>query len=174
MINKESYIHIRRNSEMKNLFFVIIILLINISQSEGQNNINDAMSFSIDHFAINVKNLDESVNWYQKVFSLKEIYDGTEKDNIRWFRLGIAQELHIIEVPDLQLQIPKGVHIALTTKYLDQFIAHLDDLKIVYYDWPGKAMSKSTRPDGIQQVYIMDPDGYWVEINNGKIRESHD
>jgi len=46
---------------------------------------------SFDHYAINVDDLDASVAFYQKVLSLEEIYDGTEKDNIRWLSLGNGQ-----------------------------------------------------------------------------------
>jgi len=24
------------------------------------------------------------------------------------------------------------------------------------------------RPDGIQQIYFQDPDGYWIEVNDDK------
>ncbi|WP_299768046.1 VOC family protein [uncultured Dokdonia sp.] len=128
------------------------------------------MKFSIDHYAINVTDLQRSVDFYQSVFGLKEIYNGTQLDHIKWFRLGEQQELHIISVEKLQLQIPKGVHIALTTANLSVFINHLNTLEIPYYDWPGKKGAVSIRPDTIEQIYIQDPDGYWVEINDGEKR----
>ena len=131
------------------------------------------MVFTMDHFAINVRHLDHAVDWYQKVFGLEEIYDGTEQPHIRWLDLGNHQELHIIEVDHLQINIPKGVHLALTTADLDSFIVHLNALDIDFYDWPGKIAAKSVRPDGIEQVYIQDFDGYWIEINNGEKRHNH-
>ena len=88
----------------------------------------------------------------------------------RWFDLGAGQELHIIQVDDLQLQIPKGVHLALTTADIDLFTLHLRRLGIDFYDWIGQLNRKAKRPDNIEQVYIQDPDGYWVEINNGVTR----
>ncbi len=125
------------------------------------------MKFGIDHYAINVVDLDQSVHFYQTVFQLEEIYDGTELDHIRWFRLGNSQELHIISVSDLKLQIPKGVHLALTTADLKAFITYLEKIKIPYFNWPGKEGAISIRPDTVQQIYIQDPDGYWIEINDG-------
>ncbi len=126
--------------------------------------------FTIDHFAINVTDLEKSVAFYQEIFGFKEIYDGTHQDHIRWFDLGGGQELHIIEVKDLQLQIPKGVHLALTTEDIDQFTIRLRKLGIDFYDWIGQLNRKAKRPDNVEQVYIQDPDGYWVEINNGITR----
>ncbi len=126
--------------------------------------------FTFDHFAINVTDLQRSVDFYQKYFFVEEIYNGTEKRNIRWFSLGNNQELHIIMVPNLKLNIPKGVHMALTIPDLDKYITFLEMKKTDYYDWPGAKMSVSTRPDKIRQVYIQDPDGYWIEINDGITR----
>ncbi|WP_299680644.1 VOC family protein [uncultured Dokdonia sp.] len=128
------------------------------------------MKFSIDHYAINVTDLDRSVTFYQSIFGIKEIYNGTQLDHIKWFRLGEHQELHIISVEKLDLQIPKGVHLALTTANLSLFINHLNSLGITYYDWPGKKGAVSIRPDTIEQIYIQDPDGYWIEINDGEKR----
>ena len=145
---------------------LLFLSIVGITSCASRKDNSD--KFFFDHFAVNVTNLNRSVDYYQKVFELKEIYDGTHKDNIRWFSLGQHQELHIIEVEDLDLTIPKGVHMALTTRGpLIDFITHLNRLNIDYYDWPGDKYAKSTRPDGVYQVYIQDPDGYWIEINDG-------
>jgi catechol 2,3-dioxygenase-like lactoylglutathione lyase family enzyme len=146
-----------------------ILLISSIYTSYGQEK-DSTMKFSIDHYAINVTDLDRSVDFYQSIFGIEEIYDGTEKDHIKWFRLGQHQELHIISVKNLELTIPKGVHIALTTADVSLFIRHLNTLEIPYYDWPGKKNAVSIRPDRIEQVYIQDPDGYWIEINDGEKR----
>jgi len=125
-------------------------------------------TFSIDHYAINVKDLDRSVAFYQDIFDLKEIKDGTELDHIRWFRLGSSEELHIIQVDSLDKRLPKGVHIALRTGDLDSFRERITNKNIPYSDWPGKLNAVSLRPDGVRQLYIQDPDGYWIEINDAR------
>ena len=61
----------------------------------------------------------------------------------------------------------KAVHFALSTPYLDVFIQHLNDLNIEYSDWRGTPTKDYIRKDGIAQVYFQDPDGYWIEVNNG-------
>lgn len=152
-----------------NKLYLFILLISSIYTSYGQDK-NFLMTFSIDHYAINVTDLQRSVEYYQTVFGIKEIYNGTQLDHIKWFRLGERQELHIISVENLQLDIPKGVHLALTTANLSVFIAHLNRLKIPYYDWQGKESAVSIRPDSIEQIYIQDPDGYWIEINDGEKR----
>ena len=123
---------------------------------------------AIDHYAINVKDLDRSVDFYQDVFDLKEIKDGTEKPQIRWFRLGTSQELHIIQVDSLDKKLPKGVHLALAVRDFDRFRKSIEKRNIEYSDWPGAISAISTRPDKIRQLYFQDPDGYWIEVNDGK------
>ena len=148
----------------------LFLLLISCSYATYGQEKTKTMKFSVDHYAINVTDLDRSVNFYQSVFGIEEIYNGTELDHIKWFRLGDRQELHIISVEKVELQIPKGVHLALTTANLSLFIQHLATLDIPYYDWPGKKGAVSIRPDNVEQIYIQDPDGYWIEINDGEKR----
>jgi len=133
-----------------------------------QHSDKDTSGFAVDHYAINVTNLDRSVAFYQDIFNLKEIKDGTDLDHIRWFRLGETEELHIIQVDSLDKKLPKGVHLALRTKDFFSFRESLTAKHIPYSDWPGKANAVSERPDGIHQLYLQDPDGYWIEVNDAK------
>ncbi len=133
-----------------------------------QHSDKDTSRFAVDHYAINVTNLDRSVAFYQDIFDLKEIKDGTGLDHIRWFRLGETEELHIIQVDSLDKKLPKGVHLALRTKDFFSFRESLTAKHILYSDWPGKANAISERPDGIHQLYLQDPDGYWIEVNDVK------
>ena len=45
-------------------------------------------------------------------------------------------------------------------------IDNLAKLKIPYEDWPGGQNKITIRADGIRQIYIRDPNGYWIEIND--------
>lgn len=130
------------------------------------DNDRNTMNFAIDHYAINVQNLERSVSFYQDIFDLSEIKNGTELDHIRWFRLGENEELHIIEVHPLDKKLPKGVHLALRTGDFESFRESLKNKNIPYSDWPGAANAVSTRSDGVKQLYIQDPDGYWIEVND--------
>ncbi len=132
------------------------------------DNDRNTMNFSIDHYAINVQNLEKSAAFYQDVFDLKEIKNGTDLDHIRWFRLGEQEELHIIQVDSLDKKIPKGVHLALRTDKFDNFRESITNKNIPYSDWPGTPSGVSTRPDGVRQLYLQDLDGYWIEVNDAR------
>jgi hypothetical protein len=49
---------------------------------------------------------------------------------------------------------------------MKDFIANLENYKVACEDWPGEQGQITIRPDGIQQIYLKDPDGYWIEIND--------
>lgn len=140
----------------------------NTPQPETNNSTATAMQVAIDHYAINVVDLNRSVDFYQKVFGLQEITNGTGLAHIKWLRLGTTQELHIIQVDSLDKKLPKGVHLALAVSDFDRFRESIEALNLDYSDWPGAAKAISTRPDKVRQLYFQDPDGYWVEVNDGK------
>ena len=45
-------------------------------------------------------------------------------------------------------------------------MARVADLGVPYSNWPGAPATVSVRGDGIRQIYVQDPDGYWIEVNN--------
>lgn len=125
-----------------------------------------SLAFTFNHLALSVKEVNRSAAFYKEVLSLKEITNRTKKEGIRWFSLGEDKELHLISTITEPVTINKAVHMALNTSRFDALIKRLDEQKIVYSDWPGKPNTITTRADGIRQIYIQDPDGYWIEIND--------
>lgn len=123
---------------------------------------------SFDHYAINVDDVDASVAFYQKVLALEEIYDGTEKDHIRWLSLGNGMSLHVIESDRSEVRLQKGVHLSVAVGAFDAFVQHLRDINLQFFSWQGVPMQSNGRPDGVRQVYFKDLDGYWTEVNDGR------
>jgi lactoylglutathione lyase len=60
----------------------------------------------------------------------------------------------------------KDSHLCFTVPSMENFIAKLNKNNIWFGDWPGTQNKITKRPDGVQQIYFKDPDGYWIEINN--------
>ncbi|OAD45309.1 VOC family protein [Polaribacter atrinae] len=123
-------------------------------------------TFLFNHIALSVKDVDESIAFYQKVLHLKEIENTSSNSKTRWLSLGESKQLHIIPRPDFEVKTNKAVHFALTTSDIDSFVSYLKELKIEYSDWLGTANKDYIRKDGIKQVYFQDPNGYWIEVNN--------
>ena len=123
------------------------------------------LTFSFNHVALSVKDVDESVQFYQKVLQLDEIENTASNSKTRWLSLGEGKQLHLIPRPDAEIKTNKAVHFALATEDLSPFIKHLEALHIDYSDWRDTPNKDYVRKDGIKQIYFQDPNGYWIEIN---------
>jgi len=124
------------------------------------------VAFTFDHLALSVKDVDRSAAFYAKVLNLKEIVNRTEIEGIRWFSLGEGKELHLIAVLKEPVTINKAVHFALTTPDFDGFLEVLKESNIRYSNWPGDIGKVTIRADDTKQLYLQDPDGYWIEVNS--------
>jgi hypothetical protein len=48
---------------------------------------------------------------------------------------------------------------------MDSFIAQLDRRHVAWSNMEG-GHSPQVRSDGVKQIFIQDPDGYWIEVND--------
>lgn len=132
--------------------------------AEATGGVGFAVAF--DHTALHVADLDRSVAFYERVFGLDEVAAPGDPAVIRWLSLGGDDQLHLIHYGDGLVEPTKAVHFALGVSDLDALVAHVRALGVPYSDWPGVAGAVSLRPDGVRQVYVQDPDGYWIEVND--------
>lgn len=123
-------------------------------------------TFLFNHIALSVKDVDESIEFYQKIFQLEEIENTASNSKTRWLSLGEGKQLHLIPRPNAEIKINKAVHFALTTSDFNSFVIYLKELNIEYSDWLGVSNKVYIRKDGIKQIYFQDPNGYWIEVNN--------
>lgn len=124
------------------------------------------LTFSFNHMALSVKDVNASVEFYQKVLQLDEIKNTASDSKTRWLAFNDGLQLHLIPRPNSEIKINKAVHFALATTNIDSFIKRLEDLKIDYSDWLDTPNKDYIRKDGIKQIYFQDPNGYWIEIND--------
>jgi catechol 2,3-dioxygenase-like lactoylglutathione lyase family enzyme len=123
-------------------------------------------TFSFNHIALSVKDVNKSIEFYQNVLRLKEIKNTASNSKTRWLSFGDSKQLHLIPRPDSEIKVNKAVHFALTTSNLDSFVEHLKVLNIDYSDWLDTPNKDYIRNDGIKQIYFQDLNGYWIEIND--------
>jgi len=133
--------------------------------ASGQKN---PFNLKKDHDAIQVKDLDTSAKFYREILGLKEIPNGGLQDHIRWFQFDHEVQIHLIE-SDEYLAKSKGVHMSLSTNKLEELMDFLNSENVNFQNWTGEANNTNTRPDGVKQIYLQDPDGYWIEINDNKL-----
>ena len=121
---------------------------------------------SLDHISLLVRSLEASAKFYTEVIGLEPIANGSGKPNIRWFGIGGEDALHIIEDDFGAMRPHKSNHFAMRVEDFDGFIADLKARGIPFHDWTGTAENVTARADGFRQIFIEDPDGYWVEVND--------
>jgi catechol 2,3-dioxygenase-like lactoylglutathione lyase family enzyme len=121
---------------------------------------------ALDHVSLMVTSLEVSTRFYTEVLGFEPIHNGTEKSNIRWFGIGGLASLHITEGDFAGTHLKKETHFAVSATNFDDVIAGFRARRIPFFDWPGTPDRVTGRPDGFRQVYLQDPDGYWIEIND--------
>lgn len=125
-------------------------------------------NFQYDHYSVIVKDADKSAEFYSSILKLKETPHPTLAKGFRWFIINNNSQIHLIQKENPEYKKHKSVHLCLATQNLKDFLVHLKENNITYYDWPGTKNAITVRADGVQQIYFQDPDGYWIEINDAK------
>jgi len=112
----------------------------------------------LDHVAIHVADVARSCEFYERVLGVESIPRPAFSFPGAWYRLGETQELHLIGDRDKAVHSHnRGNHFALLTDDFDAWESHLEGLGIEY-------APRRTRPDGALQLYVIDPDGHYIEI----------
>jgi catechol 2,3-dioxygenase-like lactoylglutathione lyase family enzyme len=122
----------------------------------------------INHFAVYAKDLKESSQFYEEVVGLTPI-DEPFKDGLHaWYSIGYGLSMHLIEreKPWKEPVIDKTNHLCFSVENLEEFIEKLARYNIPFEDAVDNKGKINIRPDGIRQIYIQDPNGYWIEIND--------
>ena len=127
-----------------------------------------SFDFQYDHYSFIVKDLKTVGDFYKDVLKLKEIQHPNNDPNFRWFQVAGNSQLHLIGKDSVAMKHSKSVHLCLATQQLKEFIIHLKANEIEFSDWPGTPNAITNRADGVQQIYIKDPENNWVEINTAK------
>ena len=120
----------------------------------------------LSHIAVYVTDLDRSANFYEKVMGLPQIPEPFHDGKHVWLRVSEHGQLHIISGAKEDVPHDINIHLAFSVPDLAVFTKHLDDLNIKYGNWAQNSKTPQVRPDKVKQVYLQDPDGYWIEVND--------
>lgn len=112
----------------------------------------------LNHIAIHVADVEQSCQFYEKVLQLNRMKRPAFSFPGAWFRLGAHQELHLIGGrTEPANNHDRGSHLALMIDDMDAWEAYFTDMGVSY-------LPRRTRPDGAFQIYVTDPDGYYIEL----------
>lgn len=112
----------------------------------------------LNHVALHVADVEKSSDFYERVLRLEKIKRPAFNFPGAWYRLGAHQELHLIGDREGAVNSKdRGNHYALMIDDMDAWESYFNANAIEY-------LPRRTRPDGAFQIYVTDPDGYFIEL----------
>jgi lactoylglutathione lyase len=116
-----------------------------------------------NHVALSVKDIEASTRFYRDTIGLAPKAVPENLKAIRsWFIIAAGQELHLLagRIDPVSNNHRNGAHFALTIQDANPVEQYLIKIGLPYH--------RQQRFDGAWQIYITDPDGYVIELNEGK------
>jgi len=116
-----------------------------------------------NHVALAVSNIDSSAYFYREIIGLEPVPVPENLKAIRsWFKIAPGQELHLLagRAHPVANNDKNGAHFSFSIPDADPVEAYLKTKGIPYI--------RQQRFDKAWQIYITDPDGYVIELNEPK------
>lgn len=123
---------------------------------------------TLNHIAVYVVNLKASTDFYTNIVQLDTIPEPFHDGRHTWFSIGPLSHLHLIQGAKEMTPHNKNTHLCFTVPSVPDFIKVLEKNNIDYENWAGDKKQTTKRVDLVNQIYFVDPDGYWIEINDAK------
>ena len=124
------------------------------------------MQLRLDHIALLVRDLEESARFYTAIPGIIEVKNPMGGTHIRWFEYGNGQRFHMQAGDISATHVEKSTHFAFSADDFDAVLADLNAKGLAYSDFKGAPGAINVRPDGMRAVFLQDPNGYWLEIND--------
>ena len=139
-------------------WITLVLLLAFVRSSSSQK-----AAPEVDHLAIYVTDLQRSIAFYKDVFGFEQV--PMPVTFAAWLKMGKGVMLHIVAGRKEAVTNSKWDHLSIACADLGAMTASLDARHIAWSSMEGKH-EPAVRFDGVKQIFIRDPDGYWIEIND--------
>ena len=120
----------------------------------------------LSHTTIFVVDLEKSASFYENVLGLKKIAEPFHDGKHVWFQVADHSQLHVVSGAKEMIPHDINIHLAFSVPVMEPFLKHLEQAHVKYGNWAQNSTNPQLRPDNVKQVYLQDPDGYWIEIND--------
>ena len=124
------------------------------------------MDLKIDHINLTVSQLENSVNWYKKIFGLKLVQDGIygQETKIRWAI--VAHKDSMICMHEVKGRKSAGENKQKSFHHIEHFGIRVSNLKL----WKKKIKFFKLKPVVVKypysiSYYVDDPDGHGIEVS---------
>ncbi len=142
------------------IHFLICFFTIQVNAQQSKAHIN--------HTAIYVVDIQKTGDFYSNIIGLDTVPEPFHDGKHIWYSTGAHTMLHVIAGATAKKDYYKNQHTCFTVPDFNQFIKKLQALNWPYEDVAGNKNAITTRVDGVHQIWLQDPDGYWLEINDDK------
>jgi lactoylglutathione lyase len=149
---------------MKRILFLLLVGFFVSSQSASAQ----AAKAHINHLAIYVVDLQRTVDFYSGLFNLDTIPEPFHDNKHKWYRIGPGMSLHVIAGAPQPKEYFLNNHMCFSVPSVDNFVAMLKQKNVPWVNAKGEKLLVTTRVDGVKQVWVNDPDGYFIEVNDAK------
>ena len=146
----------------KSIYIALLISLFTIQASAQRSKVH------INHTAIYVGDIQKTGSFYSNVLGLDTVPEPFHDGKHIWYSTGPHSMLHVIAGATAKKDYYKNQHTCFTVPNFNLFIEKLKQLNWAYEDVAGNKNAITTRVDGVHQIWLQDPDGYWLEINDDK------
>ena len=143
---------------------LLVLSLLMMQLAHSQDDMKPKLIFN--HQTLYVTDLQRSAVFYEKVLGLDTISEPFHDNRHIWLRIGDHSQLHVVLGAKDVVEHNINIHLAFSVASIENFIAHLNAMQVKFGNWKGDSKNPEVRPDGIKQIYLQDPDGYWIEVNN--------
>lgn len=142
----------------------LLLVVYCFTQLQGQDK---NWNITLQHTTVVVSDFAKSEKFYKELLGLKEIPAPWLPEKQMFIQAGNNLEIHVGEVPGVEINPSNFNHFAMTVDDLDAFLAYLETNGIWYGSLGGEEKHHvTTRGDGVRQTFFQDPDGYWLEVND--------
>jgi lactoylglutathione lyase len=122
----------------------------------------------LNHLAIYVTNLQRTVDFYSNVFQLDTIPEPFHDNKHAWYSIAPGVALHVIAGADQPKEYFLNNHMCFSVNSVDAFVEKIKARKISWVNAKGEPGLITTRVDGVKQIWVNDPDGYFIEVNDAR------
>jgi lactoylglutathione lyase len=148
---------------MKQSIYITFLISLFVFQANAQQS-----KVHINHTAIYVTDIQKTGAFYSNVIGLDTVPEPFHDGKHIWYSTGPHTMLHVIAGATVKKDYYKNQHTCFTVPDFNLFIQKLKQINWSYEDVAGNKNAITTRVDGVHQIWLQDPDGYWLEINDDK------
>ena len=143
----------------RSLFFLAVLFTLSAgAQSKAR----------LNHQAIFVVDLQKTMRFYGGVFQLDTIPEPFHDGKHTWYSIAPGVALHVIQGSDKPKEYFLNNHMCFSVPSVTDFIEKIKPMHVKFYNSKAEPGVITTRVDGVKQIWVNDPDGYWIEVNDAK------